>query len=137
MLPVAVVERIEVLNDGASSVYGSDAIGGVVNIITRTQLPGCGIRRGLRHLRSETTASARSYHAVFGQTTDKGSIMIGFQYDKQDPVSAANRKFSHSAQYIYNTGINTHGGSSRTPGGRFFVPAGSPLIATQLGLHIE
>ena len=40
MIPVAIVERIEVLNDGASAVYGSDAIGGVVNIITRTNYQG-------------------------------------------------------------------------------------------------
>ena len=45
--------------------------------------------------------------------------MIGFQYDKQEPVSAANRNFSKKAQYIYNTSINTHAGSSRTPGGGF------------------
>src|SRR5579862_5894093 len=36
LLPVSIVERIEVLNDGASAVYGSDAIAGVVNIITKT-----------------------------------------------------------------------------------------------------
>ena len=79
-----------------------------------------------------TTANASSVHAIFGQTTDKGSIVFGLQYDKQDPVSAANRNYSKNAQYIYNTGVNTHAGSSRTPGGRFFLPAGSP-IATQLG----
>jgi len=131
LLPVAVVERIEVLNDGASAVYGSDAIGGVVNIITRTNYQGAEF--GADYGISDRDDGQRTkYHAVFGQSTDKGSIMIGFQYDKQEAVSAANRDFSKAAQYIYNTGINTHGGSSRTPGGRFFVPAGS-AIATQLG----
>jgi outer membrane receptor protein involved in Fe transport len=131
LLPIAVVERIEVLTDGASAVYGSDAIAGVVNIITRTNYQGAefGADYGIA---DRDDGQRTKYHAVFGQSTDKGSVMIGFQYDKQDPVSAANRAFSNRAQYIYNTGVNTHAGSSRTPGGRFFVPAGSP-IATQLG----
>jgi outer membrane receptor protein involved in Fe transport len=131
LLPVVVVERIEILTDGASAVYGSDAIAGVVNIITRSNYQGAefGADYGIA---DKDDGERTKYHAVFGQSTDKGSIMIGFQYDKQDPVSAANRGFSNRAQYIYNTSINTNAGSSRTPGGRYFVPKGSP-IATQLG----
>jgi iron complex outermembrane receptor protein len=131
LLPVSIVERIEVLNDGASAVYGSDAIAGVVNIITRTNYQGAefGADYGIS---DRDDGQRHAYHAILGQTTDKGSIVMGIQHDKQDPVSAANRNFSRNAQYAYNTSINTHGGSSRTPGGRFFVPAGSP-IATQLG----
>jgi iron complex outermembrane receptor protein len=125
LLPVAIVERIEVLNDGASAVYGSDAIAGVVNIITRTNYQGAeiGVDYGIA---DKDDGERRAVHAIFGQTTDKGSILFGAQYDKQDPVSAANRNISKNAQYAYNTSINPHAGSSRTPGGRFFLPAGSP-----------
>src|SRR3984957_1136225 len=131
LLPVAIVERIEVLNDGASAVYGSDAIAGVVNIITRTNYQGAEV--GVDYGESDKDdGERRAVHAIFGQTTDKGSIVFGVQYDKQDPVSAGNRNVSKNAQYIYNTGINTKAGSSRTPGGRYFVPASSP-IAAQLG----
>jgi outer membrane receptor protein involved in Fe transport len=131
LLPVSIVERIEVLNNGASAVYGSDAIGGVVNIITRTNYQGAEF--GADYGQSDKDDGTRkSVHAVFGQTTDKGSIVFGLQYDKQDPVSAANRKYSANAQYSYNSGINPHAGSSRTPGGRFIVPISSP-IAKALG----
>jgi len=128
VIPVSAVERIEVLNDGASSVYGSDAIGGVVNIITKTSYQGAefGADYGIS---DQDDGKRNSAHLLVGQTTDKGSIIFGLQYDKQDPVFASNRKFSHNAQYIYNTGINTSAGSSRTPGGRFHFPAGSPLTA--------
>jgi outer membrane receptor protein involved in Fe transport len=128
LLPVSIVERIEILNDGASAVYGSDAIGGVVNIITRTNYQGAefGADYGIA---DADDGKRQAYHAIFGQTTDKGSIVVGIQYDKQDPVSAANRDISKNAQYIYNTSINPAGGSSRTPGGRFFLPAGSPIRA--------
>src|ERR1700722_551215 len=128
IIPVSAVERIEVLDDGASAVYGSDAIGGVVNIITKTNYQGAEF--GVDYGESDKDDGKRkAAHLMMGQTTDKGSILFGLQYDKQDPVFAANRKFSHNAQYIYNTGINTAAGSSRTPGGRFHFPAGSPLIA--------
>jgi iron complex outermembrane recepter protein len=129
LLPVSIVERIEVLNDGASAVYGSDAIAGVVNIITRTNYQGAefGVDYGQA---DKDDGTRKAIHAVFGQTTDKGSIVFGIQYDKQDPVSAANRNVSKNAQYIYNTGINPHAGSSRTPGGRFFIPATSAIEQT-------
>ncbi len=128
IIPVSAVERIEVLNDGASSVYGSDAIAGVVNIITKTSYQGAefGADYGIS---DQDDGKRDSVHLLMGQTTDKGSIIFGLQYDKQEPVFASNRNFSHNAQYIYNTGINTAAGSSRTPGGRFHFPAGSPLIA--------
>jgi outer membrane receptor protein involved in Fe transport len=127
VIPVSAVERIEVLNDGASPIYGSDAIAGVVNIITKTSYQGAefGADYGIS---DKDDGKRNAAHLLIGQTTDKGNIIFGVQYDKQEPVFAANRKFSHNAQYIYNTGINTNAGSSRTPGGRFHFPAGSQLI---------
>src|ERR1700709_498912 len=121
LLPVSMVERIEVLNDGASAVYGSDAIAAVVNIIPRSNYQGAEI--GADYGQSDRDDGERkAVHAIFGHTTDKGSIVFGLQYDKQEPISAANRDFSKNAHYIYNYKINTHAGSSRTPGGRFFLP---------------
>ena len=131
LLPVSIVERIEVLNDGASAVYGSDAIAGVVNIITRTNYQGAEF--GADYGQSDRDdGERRAAHMIFGQTTDKGSIVFGLQYDKQDPISAANRNVSKAAQYIYNSGVNSHAGSSRTPGGAYFLPKGSPA-AVALG----
>src|SRR5512146_1808078 len=85
LLPVAIVERVEVLNDGASAVYGSDAIGGVVNIITRTNYQGAefGADYGIA---DQDDGQRQAYHAIFGQSTDKGGIVLGIQYDKQDAV---------------------------------------------------
>jgi outer membrane receptor protein involved in Fe transport len=131
IIPISAVERIEVLNDGASAVYGSDAIAGVVNIITRTNYQGAEFGADFGQS-DKDDGERRAFHMLFGQSSDKGNILFGVQYDKQEPVSAANRKVSAVAQYIYNTKVNTHAGSSRTPGGRYFLPAGSP-IANQLG----
>jgi outer membrane receptor protein involved in Fe transport len=85
VIPVSAIERIEVLNDGASSVYGSDAIAGVVNIITKTAYQGAefGADYGIS---DKDDGMRKAAHLLIGQTTDKGSIMLGLQYDKQDPV---------------------------------------------------
>jgi len=131
LLPISAVERIEVLNDGASAVYGSDAIAGVVNIITRTNYQGAEFGADFGQAYKDD-GERRAIHMLFGQSSDKGNILFGVQYDKQYPVSAANRKVSSAAQYIYNTRINTHAGSSRTPGGRYFLPGSNPIIQ-QLG----
>ena len=122
IIPVAAVERIEVLTDGSSAVYGSDAVAGVVNIITRTNYQGAEF--GADYGISDRDDGARkAYHMLFGQSTDKGSIMLGINYNKNDAVSAANRAYSHDALYKYNTGYINHGGSSRTPNGAINLPA--------------
>jgi outer membrane receptor protein involved in Fe transport len=126
IIPASAVERIEVLSDGSSAVYGSDAVAGVVNIITRTNYQGAEF--GADYGESDHDDGARkSYHAMFGQSTDKGSIILGLNYNKTESVLAANRAYSHDALYKYNTGYVLHGGSSRTPGGKITLPKSSPL----------
>ena len=122
IIPVSAVERIEVLTDGSSSVYGSDAVAGVVNIITRSNYQGAefGLDYGIS---DRDDGERRGVHAMFGQSTDKGSILLGLNYNKNDAVSAANRAFSHDALYRYSTGYVRHGGSSRTPNGAISLPA--------------
>ena len=121
IIPAAAVERIEVLNDGSSAVYGSDAVAGVVNIITRSDYQGAefGADYGIT---DRDDGERKGYHALFGQSTDKGNIILGVTYNKNDAVSAANRKYSHDALYKYNTGYVLHGGSSRTPNGSISLP---------------
>ncbi|MEP6940081.1 MAG: TonB-dependent receptor [Rudaea sp.] len=131
IIPASAVERIEVLTDGSSAVYGSDAVAGVVNVITRSNYQGAEI--GADYGISDRDDGARkAYHMMFGQSTDKGSIILGLNYNKNEPVLASNRAYSHDALYKYSTGYVVHGGSSRTPNGRINLPVGNPL-RTQLG----
>jgi outer membrane receptor protein involved in Fe transport len=122
IIPASAVERIEVLSDGSSAVYGSDAVAGVVNIITRNNYQGAeiGVDYGIS---DHDDGQRRAVHAMFGQSTDKGSILLGINYNKTDSVLAANRAYSHDALYKYNTGYVVHGGSSRTPNGAISLPA--------------
>ncbi|HET9050016.1 MAG TPA: TonB-dependent receptor [Chiayiivirga sp.] len=75
-IPLAAVERIEILSDGASAVYGSDAIGGVVNIILRDDFNGAELRYGQGNpaIKGGDTEEAS---LVFGASSDRGKLIGG------------------------------------------------------------
>src|SRR5690348_4770908 len=119
IIPAELVERVEVLNDGASATYGSDAIGGVVNFILRSNYQGAQFSAdyGVSD-RDDGVRKGASF--IFGQTSDKGSIVAGVDYNKQEGISSANREFSKDALYHYY-GYVFPTGSSRNPFGRAFL----------------
>ncbi|MCB1666657.1 MAG: TonB-dependent receptor plug domain-containing protein, partial [Pseudomonadales bacterium] len=121
-IPSNVVERIEVLLDGASSVYGSDAIAGVVNFIMRKDYQGAEFTADYG-ISDRDDGERKGGAFTFGQSTDRGSVVAGISYNKFDAVSAGKREFSRNALYLYG-GVVTAGGSSSAPTGRLFLPAG-------------
>ena len=125
-IPADAIERIEVLPTGASATYGSDAIGGVVNFILRKDYQGAQFTANVGES-DRNDGDQSGYSFTFGQTSEKGSIMAGISYSKQDAVSAADRAFSINAVSISASGPFI-GGSSSIPSGRVQLPAG--LAAT-------
>ncbi len=129
-IPSAIVERVEVLTDGASALYGSDAIAGVVNIITRKNFDGgeAGVYVGQY---SEGDGQKRSYNAVFGKTFDRGWVTVGAERTKEDEVMGGAREFS---RYPGGPRHQTDGLSGITPWGYAVVggrnlsvgPGGNP-----------
>jgi iron complex outermembrane receptor protein len=95
MIPLTAVERIEIVTDGASAIYGSDAVGGVVNIILRTKFDGAETR-----VQYGSASDGSTHNVQVGQTvgTDwtNGSGVLSYQYFDQTPLSAANRVYLHS-----------------------------------------
>ncbi len=88
-IPAAAVERIEILTDGASAVYGSDAIGGVVNIITRKDFNGVELRLGAAEIEHEG-GDREEGSLIFGASSDKGSMLGGISWNSRDIVFARN-----------------------------------------------
>ncbi|MES2402835.1 MAG: TonB-dependent receptor, partial [Pseudomonadota bacterium] len=115
-IPVAAVERIEVLTDGASAVYGSDAIGGVINIILKSNYQGAQFQANYGTSDHED-ASRRGGSFVFGQTSDKGSILAGFEYEKFDDLEQSQRPFSANAVSL----STSNGAPSPSVGGSTFA----------------
>ncbi|RYZ74741.1 MAG: TonB-dependent receptor, partial [Lysobacteraceae bacterium] len=75
-IPLAAVERIEILSDGASAIYGSDAIGGVVNVILRKDFNGAELRYGIGQTKV-TGGDLEDAAVTFGISGDRGSLIGG------------------------------------------------------------
>ncbi|WP_225764681.1 TonB-dependent receptor [Stenotrophomonas sp. Marseille-Q4652] len=119
-IPMTLIERVEVLKDGASAIYGSDAIGGVVNFILRRDFQGLEAS-AYYGISSRGDAGTERYDATFGMTGDKGNVVLGVSYDKEDSVSAADRAYSSQPYQLY-AGEHGIGGTSRILTGRYVVP---------------
>lgn len=100
-IPAAMIDRIEVLRDGASTIYGSDAIAGVVNFIMKKSMNG-GQASAYYGTNSGKDGTQQQYSFAFGAGTDKASMMLGFDYSKQDAVWARDRNetaYSYGPQF--------------------------------------
>lgn len=92
-IPIAVVERIEVLKDGASAIYGSDAIAGVINVITRTNFEGAEARAYIGQY-AQGDGFQQAYDFTLGASTDRVNAVVSVSYTDQEPVFAGNREIS-------------------------------------------
>ncbi len=132
LIPPEMIERVDVLAEGASTVYGSDAIGGVVNFILRKDFKGAqfSLNDGIS---SHGDAQRRGFNLTAGSTGENYSIAGGIDYNKYDAVLGARRKFSKQQLYL-SSGSVVAAGSSSIPTGRIQLPAS---IASQYGCPIN
>ena len=95
-IPSAMIERIEVLKDGASSIYGSDAIAGVVNIILKKRLDG-GQLSLYTGANDKGDGKNKDFSLSYGAATDKASVMFGLSHTEQGTVWANKRGITQYA----------------------------------------
>lgn len=114
-IPSSLIERIEVLKDGASAIYGSDAVAGVVNIILRKNYDGAEASAYFGQ-NGRGDGSKEQYSFTAGTTTDRASLVFGVNYTNEDPVWAKDRTLTR-----YSAGPNhiEDGLSATGPWGRF------------------
>ncbi|WP_394693594.1 TonB-dependent receptor plug domain-containing protein [Hyphobacterium sp.] len=93
MIPVSLIGRVEVLRDGASTVYGSDAIAGVVNIITRDDVEGFEAF-GQYDVTSEGDGQIYRYGMTFGRSFDGGRFTANIEYFDRGTILQGDRPFS-------------------------------------------
>ena len=103
VLPLATIERVEILKDGASSIYGSDAVAGVVNIITRKGDGGS--IDGFVSAPSESGGTQTRLSASWGKSFERGSFRITADYNQQDELARGDRDyFDCGNELIFDTG---------------------------------
>ena len=116
-IPLSIVERIEVLEDGASAIYGADAIAGVVNIITKKNFQGLEFS-GYAGTFSEGDGDTVEGSISIGSVSDQSSVFLNVSYVEQKTVSAADVS---QARESNGPGTSNLHGSSGTPQGRFVL----------------
>jgi iron complex outermembrane receptor protein len=119
-IPAAMIERIEVLQQGASPIYGSDAIAGVVNIISRREQDGFQASAQYGGYVEESDGETQEYNLSWGLNVASTHIVLGGGYVRQDPVLAADRDISQFPT-PGATSCLAGGCSSGTPLGRFVL----------------
>lgn len=125
-IPLAAVERIEILTDGASAIYGADAMGGVVNIITRRDFSGVELTAGLGV--SERGGDTEQGSALFGASSDRGRMLGGISYNSRgitynSDLPWVGRGASSFSNNYYNFALDPNGNRAPTSN-RGAVPGG-------------
>ena len=114
IIPISALERVEVLRDGASAIYGTDAIGGVINFITKRSVKGGSVT--VEHYEPQKSGggdeSRLNLSAGYGDLNKDGFNVFGVvDVHRQSALSAADRSFSKSG-YIPSKGVDNLSGTT-------------------------
>ncbi|GLK50898.1 TonB-dependent receptor plug domain-containing protein [Maricaulis virginensis] len=118
-IPAAMVERVDVVTGGASAVYGSDAVAGVVNFILRDDFEGVEVSTSHEFSMDEGDAAISDVSVTLGGNFDngRGNAVLSFGYTNREAVFQASREFSEVAYWSPGPGTDPYipGGSSSIP----------------------
>ncbi|MFT4817125.1 MAG: iron complex outermembrane receptor protein, partial [Cyclobacteriaceae bacterium] len=94
-IPLVMTERVEILTDGGSALYGADAVAGVVNIIMRTDFEGLEVYGDIQSVESESGAYDQTVSGIWGWASDDGDthFVISAERFERDNVSASSANF--------------------------------------------
>lgn len=124
-IPASLVERVEILLDGASAIYGSDAISGVINIITRKNIEGSEVSARVSGTQ-DGGASAQRYQFLQGFSTPNGtSVQLLGEFTKQNVLRFTDRDYSNSDF--------ANGGSGSSFGSSFLTDSGAIIADPACG----
>ncbi|MBL4660873.1 MAG: TonB-dependent receptor [Alcanivoracaceae bacterium] len=141
-IPSAMIERIEILKEGASAIYGADAVAGVVNIITRSDFTGAEVEFSISDSFDTDNVEIKQGSLVFGQSIDDAGFVFGIQYEDQSAAAQGDTPYDFlqdsyiilDAQAFAEGGfvvgadyLNTVG-STRIPCGHFNLASGGPSL---------
>jgi iron complex outermembrane receptor protein len=117
-IPLAAIGRVEVLKDGAAATYGSDAVAGVVNFITKENLRGLDVRADFEQI--EDSDGDYSFSGSFGWGNDRSSALFALGYQHRSELFVRDRDWA-AKDYLENP----QGGWSASGNPHSFIPLGA------------
>jgi iron complex outermembrane receptor protein len=132
IIPRGAIERVEVVADGGSATYGSDAVSGIINMITRTRFNGLEIKGN--------AGFANGYHSYTtsitgGMTFDRGSFLVAYDWRENSPLYNSSR--DRPRQDLRPFGGRDFGGTGcapgaiKTPNGSIFTAPNFTAVSAQ------
>ncbi len=123
-IPMSFIERIEVLRDGASTIYGSDAIAGVINFITKRDFEGAEFVAQY-DLTGEGDGETTKVAATVGTSSDRGNVVLSLEYTNRNQIWQGDREFAACPLFDDGDGGVFCGGSGTTAMGTWSTESGS------------
>ena len=118
-IPLTAVSRIEILTDSASSVYGADAIGGVVNFVMRDDYNGGEVQLGITRPNAKG-ADSEVFKALFGASSDRGKVLSTFEFYERAAIFDGDRDYSavqiNGSSFGDTVGVSVGGNTGFLPG---------------------
>ncbi len=119
LLPQIMIGRVDILKDGASALYGTDAVGGVVNFVTRDQFSGIELGAEDNRLTEVGGKGGYRFDGILGGGQDRAHIVVGFEFDHTDTVPLqslqGSRNFPLGTTETFNYNVPTATGIKVTP----------------------
>ena len=122
-IPLVMTERVEVLTDGGSALYGSDAVAGVVNVIMRTEFEGLELFADTQGIEESGGTYEQTFSAIWGTSFNDGDtrLVLSAEQFERDPVPLSDSQYFDPDRIISNGSVGGFGVSS--PLGASFNPA--------------
>jgi len=140
-IPGIMIERLEVLKNGASAVYGADAVAGVVNVIPRRSFDGFEISAQTTDFFNMDSGKQDMVAAIFGKSFDGGNFVFGAEYVDQNEAyqSDAPWDYFQNSYYIYPEGCEKHPTRpyDGTPDGGCYVLGSSRIPEARLSFDTQ
>jgi iron complex outermembrane receptor protein len=105
VLPQQIMQRVDILKDGASSIYGSDAVAGVVNLITKTETDGIELNL-FGSVPFESGGEQIAASATWGKTFDRGHVLVAGNYYKQKELARGDRDYLGCPEAYFFTDLS-------------------------------
>ncbi len=135
LIPRSLVQQYDILLDGASSVYGSDAVAGVANAILRKDFDGLELEL-FSGMPSQANGDDHTFRATWGTNTDRGFVGVGLDYSTQDNIRYSDREWTAGCRTSLEVDENGNRRTTDLAGPTLDLTTPNDCVATAIASRI-